>query len=89
MQVLVEILSALGAIGFAGIVIGCAVVWWRRTHPRHDPYDLKLLFSDPPEPVGEAYDDMVTEESGPYCVSCDEPFPPGTSICLHCGRPLG
>jgi hypothetical protein len=89
MQAFVTILQALMGLGFAAVVIGCAVVWWRRTHPKHDPYDLKLLFAEPPEPIGEAHDDMITAESGPYCVACDEPYPPGTSVCLQCGRSLG
>lgn len=74
----------LALIGFS--VMLAVTVWLRRK--RVDPYDLKRLYDPPPEEIGEAYDDMVTEESGPYCHGCDHGNPVGTNFCQSCGRKL-
>jgi hypothetical protein len=70
-----------------GIAVMIAVVVWIRSK-RVDPYDLKRLNDPPYEDPGEAWDDMVTEESGPYCSGCDTPNPAGTNFCQSCGRKL-
>jgi hypothetical protein len=67
-------------------VVLAVAVWIRRK--RVDPYDLRLLNAPPPEEVGEAWDDMVDETSGPYCSACDHPNPSGTNFCQSCGRKL-
>ena len=68
------------------VVVIAVVVWYRRT--RVDPYDLRRLNDMPYESPGEAYDDMVTADSGPYCHGCDTPNPAGTNFCQSCGRKL-
>jgi hypothetical protein len=70
---------ALAAIGVLALVGG--VLWWKRR--KAQMYDLRYWNVDPP---GEAYDDMVDEESGPYCFRCDHPNPPGTNFCQSCGQ---
>jgi len=70
----------------AVVIVFAVVVWLRRK--RVDPYDLRRLNDPDPEPVGEAYDDMVDETSGPYCYACDNPNPAGTNFCQSCGRKL-
>ncbi len=79
--------DAAPAILFGLVIVWAAVVWIRRK--RVDPYDLRRLnaVDDDDEP-GEAWDDMVNDESEPYCHSCDQPNPRGAGRCLSCGRPL-
>ena len=65
-----------------------AVFVWLRSK-RVDPYDLRRLnAASPDDDPGEAYDDMVTDDSEPYCHGCDQPNPAGVRVCLSCGRPL-
>ena len=85
---LVNLLNSLPAVCLGVVALVCGIIWWRRRYPPRDPYDLRMLYKEPPQPHGEAWDDMVTEDSGPYCATCDEPHPAGTSLCRHCGRPL-
>ncbi len=78
------------ALLVAFAILYAAWVWQRRK--RIDPYDLRRLHDahyEAPLASGEEPDEtLVTEESGPYCSSCDEAYPAGTSVCRHCRRPL-
>ena len=77
----------MDALVIIGVVVVIAVVVWIR-RKRVDPYDLRRLNDPPPEPPGEAYDDMVDEHSDAYCYACDHPNPPDTYFCQSCGRKL-
>ena len=78
-------LQLIPEIIFGLVVAVCAALWWRRR--QGDRYDLRRLHGDD-DPPGEAYDDMVADDSGPYCAACDEPYPAGTRVCRRCGRGL-
>lgn len=69
------------------IAVFAAWRWWKRRQA--DRYDLSRLRQTPLLPDEAPDDDLLTEESGPYCHVCDEAYPVGTSACRHCGRPLG
>ena len=78
------------------VVLYAAWTWWARR--RADQYDLSRLRDAPRTgmydqtallPEEEPDDDWVNEDSGPYCHACGEAYPPGTSACLRCRRPLG
>lgn len=73
------------AVFLIGIVLVITVIVWLRSKHR-DPYDLSRLNEVEDEDPGEAWDDMVNDESGPYCHSCDHPNPLGAGRCLSCGR---
>ena len=55
----------------SGALVVAGVFAWQRRR-RAMMYDLRRWHDDPP---GEAYDDMVDEDSGPYCHLCDHPNP--------------
>ena len=78
--------DVLPALAFALVVAGCAFVWWRRRQARK--YDLNRLFDEDETPPESEYDELVTDDSGPYCHSCDTPYPAGTRQCPRCRRPL-
>lgn len=67
-------------------------VWAWRQRRRDAPYDLRRLADARYEgwlaPGEEPEEGWVTDESGPYCSSCDEAYPAGTSVCRRCRRPL-
>ncbi len=73
----------LGMLGI-GLVAGAGIVAWRRRR-RAMRYDLRRLHDEPP---GEAYDDMIDDESGPYCHLCDHPNPRDTFFCRSCGQKI-
>jgi len=77
------------------LLLGLALlyaVWAWRQRRRDAPYDLRRLADARYEgwlaPGEEPDEARLTEESGPYCSGCDEAYPAGTSVCLHCRRPL-
>jgi hypothetical protein len=70
----------------AAVLILATTVWLRRR--RYDPYDLKRLWDEPPK-APDRQDEVLDDDSGPYCHSCDEPHGPGTNFCRRCGRKLG
>lgn len=78
------------------VVLYAAWIWWKRR--RAGRYDLGRLRDAPRTglydrspllPGEEPDEDGITEDSGPYCHACDEAYPPGTSVCFRCRRPLG
>lgn len=88
--------EAVPALFFGLTIVFAAWAWWKRR--RADRYDLRSLRDAPRTgqydqtpllPGEEPEDDWVTEDSGPYCVSCDEAYAAGTPVCRRCGRPLG
>jgi hypothetical protein len=85
---LIDLIDFIPAVLLGVVVLGSAIIWIRR-RPKNDPYDLRRLNESAPEPVPDAYDDMVTSDSGPYCVRCDHPNPEGTYYCKSCGQRLG
>jgi hypothetical protein len=82
--------TILPAVLLGAAVLYAAWIWRRRV--RDAPYDLRRLRDAHYEgwlaPGEEPDDGLVTEDSGPYCVSCDEAYPAGTTACRHCRRPL-
>lgn len=86
----------------SGLIIGVLVIisvyaWIDCRYPsglttpfvkRHDPYDLNLLKEIDTRLKAEKYGNVITDDRGSYCRSCDEPYPAGTIFCRNCGRPL-
>ena len=88
------------AEGWGAALLGLAVllaVWVWAKRRRGDAYDLRRLQDAPrtgmydSSPLGaeeEAEVGVADEDSGPYCLSCDEAYPAGTPACPRCGRRL-
>ncbi len=87
--------EAIPVIILGLVIVFAAWIWGKRR--RESRYDLRRLRDVPrtgmydqtpllPDELPE--DDRLTEESGPYCLSCHEAYPAGTSVCRGCGRPL-